>query len=111
MRRCSDCGEVKALDEFHRNRNHKAGRQYVCKACTAEYQRGWFQRLPREKRVRMLEANRDWHRANREKDRERHRAWRAAYPDKVREQQRRYYERKRAKRETAKREAEQRAAG
>jgi hypothetical protein len=33
MKRCPDCGEFKALDEFPRNRNCKDGRHPYCKPC------------------------------------------------------------------------------
>lgn len=36
-RRCSRCGEVKPLAEFHRNRTQPLGRRYACRACTAAY--------------------------------------------------------------------------
>lgn len=36
-KRCPDCGEVKPLDDFHRNRSAADGRQGYCKPC-------WYQR-------------------------------------------------------------------
>ena len=33
MKRCPDCGETKALDEFPRNKNSKDGRHTYCKPC------------------------------------------------------------------------------
>jgi len=33
MKRCRDCGELKALDEFPRNKNSKDGRHTYCKPC------------------------------------------------------------------------------
>ena len=40
MRRCTACGETKALAEFHRDRSSKDGRRRRCKECRA---------LPRER--------------------------------------------------------------
>lgn len=34
-KRCSRCGEVKPLDDFHRHRSRRDGRQPFCKACIA----------------------------------------------------------------------------
>lgn len=34
-KRCSRCGEVKPLDDFHRRRSSRDGRQPYCKACIA----------------------------------------------------------------------------
>jgi len=33
MRRCARCGEVKPLDEYHRNQKNREGRSYVCRTC------------------------------------------------------------------------------
>lgn len=33
LRRCSDCKAVKALTEFHQNKNKWDGRNHVCKQC------------------------------------------------------------------------------
>lgn len=35
-KRCSRCGEVKALNEFHRNKNVKDGYRNICKKCRSE---------------------------------------------------------------------------
>lgn len=32
-RKCAACGEVKPIDEFHRDRSQKGGRKYRCKVC------------------------------------------------------------------------------
>ena len=33
MKKCSTCGEVKSLDDYHNNKNSKDGKQYECKVC------------------------------------------------------------------------------
>ena len=33
---CSSCGVVKALDEFHKDRNRPDGRRSACKACRSQ---------------------------------------------------------------------------
>ena len=33
MKKCSTCGEVKSLDDFHNNKNSKDGKQNECKVC------------------------------------------------------------------------------
>lgn len=76
---CIGCGEVKPLDEYHRDRSKPDGRVSRCKTCVAEHHR------------RYCEANRD-------KVQERHRRYREANRDKRLESQRRYCEANRDKR-------------
>ena len=37
MKRCSTCKETKDFSEFSKNKNHKDGLQYKCKACNKQY--------------------------------------------------------------------------
>lgn len=41
-KRCSRCGEVKSLADFHRHRRRPDGRQTYCKACKQGYGRQWY---------------------------------------------------------------------
>ena len=34
VKRCSDCGEIKAINEFHKNKSSKDGLDHRCKTCT-----------------------------------------------------------------------------
>jgi hypothetical protein len=45
MKRCPDCGEVKPLDEFPRNKNSKDGRHTYCKPCHNARGRETYERL------------------------------------------------------------------
>jgi len=36
-KRCTGCGKVKGLNEFHKRKESEDGRQYVCKACSSFY--------------------------------------------------------------------------
>ena len=45
MKRCPDCGETKALEEFPRNKNSKDGRHTYCKPCHNARGRETIQRL------------------------------------------------------------------
>src|SRR4051794_31949542 len=40
-RRCSRCGQTKALRQFGRNPAHPFGRTYHCKSCIASRVRAW----------------------------------------------------------------------
>lgn len=102
-KRCTKCGEVKSLDEFHRDRSKPLDRRSDCRACQREYHRTWreanrdrqreYQRAWREaNRDRHREANRAWYAANRERRLEYVRAWREANRDRVRERRRAWYE-------------------
>ena len=37
MKRCSDCGVPKKLDDYHRSASHKDGRTSQCKVCHSAY--------------------------------------------------------------------------
>ena len=57
-KRCTSCGLVKPLDDFHRNAHHKDGRSYDCKRC-----RGvgyWNQPLDVKRRKRALRIQRGY---------------------------------------------------
>ena len=45
MKRCPDCGELKTLDEFPRNKNSKDGRHSYCKPCHNARGKETYQRL------------------------------------------------------------------
>jgi hypothetical protein len=74
LKRCPDCDQIKPFEEFNRNKHNKDGRQNQCKACRAEYREA--------NRERILEYNRQWYEANRER--------RRRYCEANREQRREY---------------------
>ena len=80
LRKCTECGQIKPLEDFAKDKRNRDGRDSRCKACHAESTRLW-RRANREKR---LEYNRQYREANRERIREYHRQWRQKNPDKVR---------------------------
>jgi hypothetical protein len=45
MKRCPDCGQTKALEEFPRNKNSKDGRHAYCKPCHNARGKETYQRL------------------------------------------------------------------
>lgn len=72
-KRCSKCGEVKAVEEFSKDKGNKDGFYSYCRVCHAL--------------VRL-----QYRQANPDKTRESKRRWKHANPDKVREMQRRHRE-------------------
>ena len=42
MRTCSECGETKPLDEYHRNKNSRDGRRSRCKTCRRSEKREYY---------------------------------------------------------------------
>jgi hypothetical protein len=50
VKRCSTCGEVKPLTDFHRNRSKRDGRQTVCAACKASYNATYYRQHAGEHR-------------------------------------------------------------
>lgn len=59
-KRCTDCGETKPLDDFHRHRREASGRQIYCKACHCRHQREWRE----SHMVKRAEAQRLYRRRN-----------------------------------------------
>lgn len=47
-KRCSKCGEVKPLSDFHKNRSNPDGLQYGCKPCVIEGVKASQERLRQE---------------------------------------------------------------
>lgn len=49
MKECRSCGNVKSLDQFHKNKRHKLGVSNECKFCRSSHQKEsfrakWFQK-------------------------------------------------------------------
>lgn len=76
MKRCSACGETLAADQFSKRTRSADGLQGRCKACNSAFNRARY--ADPEYRAQRLEANREWHRVNRESARVRHLAARRA---------------------------------
>jgi hypothetical protein len=58
MKRCSMCGQVKPLEEFHRNRTKKDGLQLRCRTCNIETNKRWYRENPDVRERRMDEQAR-----------------------------------------------------
>lgn len=83
---CTICGEIKPLDEFHRDKSYKDGYRSNCKICTLRQIKMYRAANPEKHR----EDVRQWQLANPEKHRESARQWRVANPGKAKESVRRY---------------------
>lgn len=42
MQVCNVCKIIKPLEEFHKNRKHRNGRQYTCKICACNRTQTWY---------------------------------------------------------------------
>lgn len=94
-KKCSKCGEVKALDDFYKQRRTSDNRQSICKPCSREALRQWYSANPTQAKAwarAYRAANRKnykaysaaWYADNSEKARAWARAQRAANPEHVR---------------------------
>lgn len=83
-KKCSKCKEVKAVDEFNKNKGEKDGFSHYCRECTSEKNRKFRESnreavLERERKSRernreaVRERGRKYHEENREVRRERQR--------------------------------------
>ena len=85
-KRCSKCGEVLPITDFHKNPNMAKGRLHQCKKCVSE-----ACRIHREKnRERINAQKREHYQANRERIRAEQTAKRRANPEYYRERGRKW---------------------
>jgi len=79
-KKCSKCGQVKELDQFHRNGGAKDGLQARCKACRSEVARLAY--LANPQREARATRSREWRRANPDRAKATDRRWREANREK-----------------------------
>ncbi len=65
-KRCSACGETKAVSEFHKCKGHSDGRHSYCKECVKAKHKKWRE----DNHARAVEASCEWQRQNKEKHNE-----------------------------------------
>ena len=75
MKRCSKCGEVKALEEFHRSKTGTHGRHAYCRACCKAYSARRNPEKYQAARDGVIRRAVEWQRANPERYRARLRKW------------------------------------
>ena len=85
---CTKCGEVKPLDQFHKDRSKRDGHANRCRDCERELHRLRYQ----ANREAKLEYQRQYYQANGQAVRDYQRQYRGANPGKLRERDRRYLE-------------------
>ena len=56
-KRCSMCKQWLPIDEFHRNRRRRDGRQMRCRTCNIETNKRWYREHPDIRVKRMDETN------------------------------------------------------
>ena len=59
-KRCSKCGKVKPLADFHRDRSRKLGRFPQCRECERQYERIYHPRSTAYRREYPLLRDRAW---------------------------------------------------
>ena len=108
MKACLVCGEVKPLDDYHRDSNTRSGRRTRCKVCLSVYKKNYY-RANREVQVayarqyrkehpgRAAESMRRSRAANPEISRANLRRYRERHPDRVRKRNTEYRNRNKDK--------------
>jgi hypothetical protein len=71
MKKCYTCKETKPINEFHRNKNKKDGRQGSCKPCQIRYSNAW----KRDNRERDNARRHQYYLENKEAENARSRRW------------------------------------
>ncbi|MEE9984207.1 hypothetical protein [Agrobacterium pusense] len=84
-KKCSRCGEIKPLTDFHKSKAKKGGLAYHCKQCDAA-RKAEYRSANKEK---VREQGRALYEANPEKRRAAHTRWVKSNPEKMREAKRR----------------------
>lgn len=80
-KRCPGCGEIKSLEEYHRDRGLRDGRARLCRTCACEKQKAWRLKNPEPGRA----SARKWKAANKERADANHREWLKNNRDRVNE--------------------------
>lgn len=77
MKTCKECGDVKALDQYHRNKSMRDGHVNTCKACRCDWQKVYyadnrehFTEYSSKRRAANPEYSRNWYAANPDYQRE-----------------------------------------
>lgn len=76
MKTCNRCGATRSQGDFHKRSRSSDGLQGHCKDCARKAYE--LRYADDAKRDRMLQANRDWHKANGDASAERHERYRRA---------------------------------
>lgn len=56
-KKCSSCGELKSIHDFHRDRTAKSGRKSACKQCASKKRRERYKRLDIPRNKKKVERN------------------------------------------------------
>lgn len=85
-KRCTRCGETKALSEFSKRKTSKDGLEWQCKACKSACAHKYH--IANQENIKVRKAR--WYAANKEKARIAKAKYRAANADKVKTQRAKY---------------------
>jgi len=98
-KKCSKCGEVKAVSEFNKNKNRKDGLHTYCKKCVKQYyqvnkektleQKKQYRQANKEK---IKERKKKYYQVNKEKTLEHNKQYRQANKEKIKERKKKYYQ-------------------
>ena len=88
-KRCTKCGEVKALSGFPKEKKYKGGYRPRCKECRNEVHRAWAAK----NRAKQAESHRRWSSANKEKLKRYRSEYAAKNPGKNREKAKKWFAR------------------
>ena len=84
---CYKCGEEKPLEEFYKDKTRKDGRHSLCKTCSNQRMKLYYQKNSEEIKNRA----RNWEKNNREKRNASVKKWKDKHRDEVRAAGREYY--------------------
>lgn len=97
MKKCTNCGEVKPLEEFYKDKSKKDGRERRCKVCKKRYYEANREKISEQKkqyrednREKILEYQKQYYETNRERVIERCKQYRQANSKKLLEWRRQY---------------------
>lgn len=69
-KKCSRCGEVKAVEEFHKDKCNRDGLRSWCKMCTREQRKDNYKEYYKEYREKNKERIKKYHEENKERRRQ-----------------------------------------
>ena len=87
LTKCNVCKEIKPLNEFHKDKLRKDGRQSVCKGCRKQYQKNYQPQYYEDNKERIIEWNKQYRQDNKEKIKEEKKQYRQDNKAKLNEYQ------------------------
>lgn len=87
IKRCNNCGKLKSINKFYKNKSSKNGLHNRCKECISKYYKEYYKNNIEKHRKRKKE----WYKNNLERIKENRKKWIKNNPEYFKEYSKKYY--------------------